>query len=132
LVAAGLVQADLAGIDEDLVLARIEPSSVRPDAAWLERRQRASEEIGALCGVLVLGAGTDARAAAAVGERLEALADAAEGRGARDRAERVGERGAGLPAWEPFRSAVEGGLGRLEDTLDTGGEDAADAVLAGA
>jgi len=128
LVAAGLVQEDLARIEDDLVLARLEPSSVRPDAAWLERRQRASDEIGALCGVLVIGAGTSAGASAAVGERLGALADAMEGR---SRTQGHAERGAGLPAWEPFRSAVEGGLSRLEESLDMGGEDAADALLAG-
>ena len=41
---------------------------------------------------------------------------------------------AALPAWEPFRSAVEGSLRRLEDTLALDvreEEDATDALLAG-
>jgi multidrug resistance protein MdtO len=131
LAAAGLVQADLAGIEEALVIAHLEPRSVRADAAWLERQERAKDEIGALSEVLVIGAGTDARAGVAVGERLGELADAVEGR-PRTEGQRapVAGRDAVLPAWEPFRSAVERGLGRLEGTLETQGEDAADALLA--
>jgi multidrug resistance protein MdtO len=135
LTAAGLVQADLASIDEDLVLARLEPRSVRPDAAWIERHERAGDAIGTLCGALVIGTGRDSRAGASVGARLGALADAMEGRAG---AEEPGARvpiaipgAAGRPAWEPFRSDVEAGLGRLEDTLITRGEDVADAVPAG-
>ncbi len=142
LAAVGLVQADLAAIDDDLGLARLEPRSVRPEPAWTERHERTRDEIGALCEVLVIGAGMDARAGAPVGERLAALADAVESHShrtivssrpsAKEHAERVAARGAGLPAWEPFRSAVEGSLGRLEDALvpELQGEDAADALLA--
>lgn len=63
---------------------------------------------------------------------VDKSAGSAGRRVAQERAERVADRGADLPAWEPFRSAVEGGLARLEDTLEVPGEDAADAVLAGA
>jgi multidrug resistance protein MdtO len=136
LVAAGLVQADLAGIDDDLGLARLEPRSVRPDAAWIERRERARDEIGALCEMMVIGAGTGARADAAVGARLDALAEAAESRSRvrENGAARGAGEGATLPAWEPFRSAVDGSLRRLEDTLALDvreEEDATDALLAG-
>jgi multidrug resistance protein MdtO len=135
LVAAGLVQAGLAGIDDDLGLARIEPRSVRPDTAWIERRERVRDEIGAMCEMMVIGAGTKTRAGAAVGARLDALADAVQGHSrTRETAARGAGEGTGLPAWEPFRSAVEGSLGRLEDTLalDLRGEgDTSDALLAG-
>jgi multidrug resistance protein MdtO len=133
--AAGVVQADLAGIEDDLRLARFEPRSVRPDAAWIERRERARDEIGALCEMMLVGAGAHARAGAAVGARLDALADAVQSRShTREHAARGTGGEADLPAWEPFRSAVEGSLGRLEDTLarDLRGEgDATDALLAG-
>ncbi len=134
--AAGLVQADLAGIDDDLGLARLEPRSVRPDTAWIERRERARDEIAALCEMMVIGAGTDARAGAPVGARVDALADAVQsGSRTLEPAARAAGGGAGLPAWEPFRSAVEGSLGRLEDTLALelrrGEGDETDALLAG-
>jgi multidrug resistance protein MdtO len=135
LAAAGLVQSDLASIDDDLRLARFEPRSVRPDTAWIERRERARDEIGALCEMMVIGVGTDARAGSGVGARLDALADAAQGRSrSRERVARGAGQGASLPAWEPFRTAIEGSLARLEATLaaDLRGEgDATDALLAG-
>ncbi len=134
LAAAGLVQTDLAGIDDDLGLARFEPRSMRPDTARIERQEGASREIGALCEMMVIGAGTDARAGAAIGARLGALADVVQSRtSALDRGVRGAAGADGSPAWEPFRSAIEGSLGRLEDTLalDMGEEGAADALLAG-
>ncbi len=123
----------LARIDQDLVLARLEPRSVRPDAAWIERLERAGAEIGALCSALVLGPGSDARAGAALGARLGALADSLEGRPGPAAPAVADSPGAGRPAWEPFQNAVEEGLGRLEATLATrepSGEGAADAVPA--
>jgi multidrug resistance protein MdtO len=134
LAVAGRVHVDLAGIEEDLVLARLEPLSIRPDAAWIARQERARDEIGALCEILVIGAGTATRGGAAVGERLDELADAVEGRAhPPDRAaieEDLAARGGGLPAWEPFRSAVEAGLRHLEDELAARGEVRADALPA--
>jgi multidrug resistance protein MdtO len=131
LAAAGVVEADLAGIDEDLALARLEPRLVRPDSAWIERQEGATEAIGALCGVLVIGAGSEASAGASVGERLGALADALEGRPrAGEPATQVATPGAGPIRWEPFRSAVEGALDRLEGALLTKEEDGVDAILA--
>ena len=134
LVAEGLVQADLASIDDALALARLEPSPVRADTRWIERHERASHEIGALCEVLGFGTGTNAAAGAVVGERLGEIADAMGGGSrTRDDAVQVAARGPGPPAWEPFRSAVDAGLRRLEATLtlDLRGEDAPDAALAG-
>jgi multidrug resistance protein MdtO len=132
LVAESLVQMELGGIEDDLAIARLEPRSVRPEASWIERQQRASEAAGALCEILGIGTGTETRAGAAVGERLGQLADAVEGRvHTEDHAPPVAARDAGAPAWEPFRGTVEEGLRRLEGTLETRREDAADAVLAG-
>jgi multidrug resistance protein MdtO len=134
LAAAGLVQADLAGIEDDLGLARLEPRSVRPETAWIERREDATGEIGALCEMMVIGAGMDGRAGAALGARLGALADAVQsGSRAQDHGVRGAAGTAGPPAWEPFRSAIEGSLGRLEDTLtrDMREEGVTDALLAG-
>jgi hypothetical protein len=85
--------------------------------------------------VMMIGAGRGARAGADMRTRLDALADAVQG-GSRTRENAAQNAGgaAGLPAWEPFRSSVEGRLRRLEDTLALGprGEgDATDALLAG-
>jgi multidrug resistance protein MdtO len=135
LAAASHVQVDLAGIDDDLVLARLEPLSIRPDAAWIACQERARDAIGALSEILVIGAGTATRGGAALGERLEELADSVEGRAHPPDHTAIEEElaagGSGAPAWEPFRNAVEEGLRRLEDELAAREEVHADALLAG-
>jgi multidrug resistance protein MdtO len=68
-------QAERATIDQDLTLARYEPSDLRPPAAWLGARHRAVEQLGALEGPLLLSASRDVQLSQAAAARLEVLAD---------------------------------------------------------
>ena len=53
---AGEVQGALGAIDQDLDLARYEPSSMRPAQHWLDRRRAAVHAIASLQGPLLIGA----------------------------------------------------------------------------
>ena len=72
---AAQVQGALGNIKQDLDLARYEPAAIRPDEAWVRARRRASYELGALQGPLLLSADLDPDAAVDVGRRLQRIAD---------------------------------------------------------
>ena len=72
---AAQVQGALGNIEQDLDLARYEPAAIRPDEAWLRARRRASRELGALQGPLLLSADLDPASADDIGQRLERIAD---------------------------------------------------------
>jgi multidrug resistance protein MdtO len=117
--AAARAQAAVGGIENDLHLARLEPTALRPAPEWIEDRERAVEEISELAEILVVGAGTETREEDAVKRRLDELADALSGDAA---GHVVGEpeivESPPSPGWEPFRETVEGALRRLEDELE--------------
>jgi multidrug resistance protein MdtO len=119
MAAMGQLQEALAGIDEELALTRYEPDSIRPQAAWVERRSRAVSEMAALSAPLLVGVGT--REAAALDHRLARLeADAAGGETETDACApacqdvAAGNEGAQRAAFGP---AMEGHLRRLEKAL---------------
>ena len=64
----------LAEIETNIDLAAYEPAAVRPSASWLAARRYSVDEIGALCGPLLLSADNDTSRSAQIAERLEALA----------------------------------------------------------
>jgi multidrug resistance protein MdtO len=68
-------QEMLSGIERDLNLALYEPPSLRPDDSWIGVRRRATEDIGALFGPLLLSVDKDFRFSAQVASRLRSLAD---------------------------------------------------------
>jgi len=72
---AAQVQGALGNIEQDLDLARYEPAAIRPDEAWVRARRRASYELGALQGPLLLSADLHPQAAVDIGHRLERIAD---------------------------------------------------------
>jgi multidrug resistance protein MdtO len=69
------IQGALGSIQQNLYVARYEPTRVRPSDQWLQARRRAVELIGALEGPLLLDAETDPSRAAAVGQRLDRSAE---------------------------------------------------------
>lgn len=72
---AAQVQGALGTIEQDLDLARYEPSAIRPTESWLRTRRRAAHEIGALQGPLLLRAGREPTFDADIACRLESVAD---------------------------------------------------------
>jgi multidrug resistance protein MdtO len=68
-------QEMLSGIERDLNLALYEPPSLRPDDSWIGVRRRATEDIGALFGPLLLSVDKDFRFSAQIASRLRSLAD---------------------------------------------------------
>ena len=72
---AAQVQGALGIIEQDLVLARYEPRTIRPADGWLRTRCRATREIGALQGPLVLCAGREPALDADIARRLEQVAN---------------------------------------------------------
>src|SRR5262249_49669806 len=72
---AAQVQGALGNIEQNLHLARYEPTTVRPSESWLEARRQAVEMIGALEGPLLLSAGNETMRAAELGQRLDRSAD---------------------------------------------------------
>jgi hypothetical protein len=76
-----VIQADLAGIEDDLHLAHLEPPRLRPDYDWLAHQGLAAAEIAELTEMLLIGRGEGAPAKDAVRARLDALATAVEAGG---------------------------------------------------
>ena len=72
---AAQAQGALGALAQNLDLVRYEPPSIRPSDTWLQARHRATEEIGALQGPLLLLAGHDVNFDAAVARRLEDVAE---------------------------------------------------------
>jgi len=66
--------ATLGAIEQDLVLARYEPSSVRPTNDWLAARSRAAAEIAALMAPLLVRANQKFSLGAEIARRLDMLA----------------------------------------------------------
>jgi multidrug resistance protein MdtO len=66
--------AALGAIEQDVSLARYEPSSVRPTNDWLDARSRAADEIAALMGPLFLRASQNFSLGAEIARRLDMLA----------------------------------------------------------
>jgi multidrug resistance protein MdtO len=72
---ASQAQAALAAIRTDIELAGYEPTSVRPDADWLARRDHFADDIGALESALLLSADKEPATSRSIARRLQALAD---------------------------------------------------------
>jgi multidrug resistance protein MdtO len=66
--------AALGAIEQDLRLARYEPSSVRPTNDWLDARSRAAAEMAALIGPLLLWASRNSSLGPTIARRLDMLA----------------------------------------------------------
>jgi multidrug resistance protein MdtO len=71
---ASEARSALEAIRTDIVLAGYEPMSVRPDSAWLARRDQFAEDIGALEGALLLSADKEPATTRSIAGRLQALA----------------------------------------------------------
>jgi multidrug resistance protein MdtO len=71
---AAQVQGALGSIEQDLDLAGYEPAAIRPEESWLRARRRASHELAALQGPLLLSADRDPACAVDIGHRLERIA----------------------------------------------------------
>ena len=72
---AAEVLASYGAVERDLGLVPYEPRRTRPDDGWLQRRIRATQEIMALAGPLLLSADRAPENSAAVRQRLNALTD---------------------------------------------------------
>ncbi len=68
------VQGSLGNIEQDLDLARYEPSAIRPTDSWLKTRRRAAREMAALDGPLLLSPDLEPTCAAEISRRLQAIA----------------------------------------------------------
>jgi multidrug resistance protein MdtO len=115
-------QAQRAAIEQDLELARYEPSGLRPPRAWLSARRRAVEAMAALQGPLLLTTTQAQGLSSEATARLTQLADrfgAPEGpRSGQAQAETV-ERPAPKKAGasKEMRALIEGRLANLEQAL---------------
>jgi multidrug resistance protein MdtO len=121
--AAARVHAGLAGIENDLLLAKLEPIELRPAPEWIANHERAAEEIADLAEILVLGTGAETREDTAVRRRLDELADAVSGTAAEHAVGEpaIAKAAASPPGWAPFRETVEEDLRRLADELEVEG-----------
>jgi multidrug resistance protein MdtO len=72
---ASQAQTALAAIRTDIALAGYEPTSVRPDPAWLARRDQFADDIDALESALLLSADKEPATSRFIARRLHALAD---------------------------------------------------------
>jgi multidrug resistance protein MdtO len=72
---ASQAQTALAAIRTDIALAGYEPTSVRPDPAWLARRDQFADDIDALESALLLSADKEPAMSRSIARRLQALAD---------------------------------------------------------
>jgi multidrug resistance protein MdtO len=72
---ASQARSALAAIKTDIELAGYEPTSVRPDPAWLARRDQFADDIGALESALLLSADKEPATSRSIARRLQALAD---------------------------------------------------------
>jgi multidrug resistance protein MdtO len=72
---ASQAQTALAAIRTDIALAGYEPTSVRPDPAWLARRDQFADDIDALESALLLSADKEPATSQFIARRLHALAD---------------------------------------------------------
>jgi multidrug resistance protein MdtO len=117
-------RAKLSAIEQDLDLARYEPSSIRPPAGWLNRRRAVARALPPLGGLLLVAADQEPAGLAAIARRLERLAEtlgnAAELRTgvtateAADDATKLKPRPMGASA---ISAAVEAPLARLEQLV---------------
>jgi multidrug resistance protein MdtO len=71
LTLAARVQGALGGIEQNLDLARYEPTTIRPSENWLRIRHTAVHEIGVLQGPLLLSAIRNPASGADAARRLE-------------------------------------------------------------
>ncbi|HUA26782.1 MAG TPA: FUSC family protein [Steroidobacteraceae bacterium] len=121
---AARVQGSLGNIEQDLELARYEPSAIRPADSWLEDRRRAAREVGALEGPLLLIPDLEPTCAAEIGRRLEAAAESLAGQRTSNSSPEATRalaetRGALTPAADrhPLAAAIRMHLESLEDIL---------------
>ncbi len=73
---AAEVQTVLGAIEQDIVLTRYEPRSIRPAPDWLERRRDATQALASLQGLLLIGADQHPPVSGLVTHRLHRLAEA--------------------------------------------------------
>jgi multidrug resistance protein MdtO len=119
---AAQVQAALGNIEQDLDLARYEPRAIRPTERWLNVRWRATHEIGALQGPLLLGTELEPALTAEAGRRLEGVAKSLGALGgtatpAVEGKQRQTEAAPAPGADRPLADMIRTHLERLEDAL---------------
>ena len=93
---AAELRTTLAAFEQDLALARYEPSAIRPPRAWVEERRAIACTLSSLQGPLLIGADQDPAGFAGTARRLDRLAES------------VGT-AAKPPAAEPAAEAAPGG-----------------------
>lgn len=76
---AGEAHAALGALEQDVGLAQYEPASIRPGNDWLNGRIRATQEITAIQGPLLMSANLDPAHAHKIADRLDRLADGVDG-----------------------------------------------------
>jgi multidrug resistance protein MdtO len=118
-------QETLSAIEQDLDLAQYEPVSIRPTDGWINVRRRATDEIGAVCGPLLLSVEQDVGFSAAFAGRFTAIADkldvarvatslANDGVATGHDADRQGD---SPSAQQPFDNAIGRHLRNLEEAV---------------
>jgi multidrug resistance protein MdtO len=119
---ASQTQHALGAIDRNLDLALYEPPSVRSAVGWIDSRRRATEEISALNGPLLLSANQDSGYGAEIGGRLRLLAQKFDGSNeapshADDQVVVEGGQKEAEPAQQTFHDAISRHLQNLEETV---------------
>jgi multidrug resistance protein MdtO len=104
---AAELRTKLAAFEQDLALARYEPSAIRPPRAWQDERRDVARTLSSLQGPLLIGADQDPAGFAGTVRRLDRLA---EGGGAAPGESEVGS--------SAMSVAVEAPLARLEQLVE--------------
>ena len=137
---AAEVRASLAAVEQDLDLARYEPSSLRPAPVWLDQRRELASILSSLQGPLLIGADQEPAGFVGTALRLERLAKRLEaatepdGRASETAAATGGPEPPPRPAGPPpagasgISAAIEAPVARLEQLVANLSEFAAQEV----